>query len=153
MSWLDLSPHGLAACKAGSGGYRWEQGRVWPPLSTGVTQNRQEPVWKSSCQWEQMEIWTFTTVSWGFAECHRVCCWNWGSIKAGCSRSHSWGLQPANVPLESSGFRTKVWDLFRMGAETQGHKPPLCKCLWMRRWVEAKTPPFPSHKLSHLGAG
>lgn len=51
-------------------------------------------------------------------------CWILRSIEPGCSRSQCWGLQPANAPLESKEFRTKVWDMFRVGAEAQGHKLP-----------------------------
>lgn len=51
-------------------------------------------------------------------------CWILRSIEAGGSRSQCWGLQPANALLESKEFRTKVWDVFRMGAEAQGHKLP-----------------------------
>jgi len=140
MSWLGLSSYSLAACKGGSEGYRWEQGCVWPPLCTGMAQNKQQPVWKYSCQWEQMGIWTFITVFWGFAKRHHVRCWNWRSSEAGHSRSQSQGLQTANFPLESKGIRTKVWDSFRMGAEAQGCKPPLCESLWMRSWVKARAP-------------
>lgn len=138
--------------KAGPEGCRWEQGGARPLLCPGLIQNKQQPY----CLEMYLPVATdrdrfsLSPVFRGFAKCHQVCCWNWISSQTGCSKMQSRGLQPVNAPLERKGFRTKLWDLFRVEAESWGHRS---LCVTPFGWVKAKTL-TPLHRYSlTLGPG
>lgn len=46
-------------------------------------------------------------------------------VETGRSKTQSCGCQPVNASLERKAFKTKLWELYRVEAETWGHKP-LC---------------------------